>query len=112
MCAFTNFDENNFSQDLFFCVRKIKLLEAIERKDYKKPVEIYKNEIKSFSTKPELEELGRLIYGERVCDYDTEASTVQLCIELEDLLKTNPSFNGKLKHPSLDDKTLTVVKKR
>ncbi|XP_059066535.1 protein TOPLESS-RELATED PROTEIN 2 [Cryptomeria japonica] len=105
LLGFTRIEDNKFSRKIFFQLRKHKYLEALDRKDFSKAVEILVKDLKVFETfnKDIYDELTQLITLENIRE-NKELSTYggatsarkTMFQELIKLVVKNPQLNNKL----------------
>ncbi|XP_057496722.1 topless-related protein 3-like [Actinidia eriantha] len=109
LSGFTKVDDNRYSMKIFFEIRKQKYLEALDRQDKAKAVEILVNDLKVFSTFNEelykeitqLLTLGNFRENEQLSKYgDTKTARSIMLIELKKLIEANPLFREKLVFPT------------
>ncbi|KAJ0079201.1 hypothetical protein Patl1_22316 [Pistacia atlantica] len=114
LSGFTKIDDNQDSIKIFYEIRKQKYLEALDRRDKAKALEMLDNELKVFSTLNEegYKELTQLLTlsnfreNEQLSKYDTKTARSILLIELKKLMEANPRFRNKLTFPTLKDSGL------
>ncbi|XP_031269488.1 protein TPR1-like [Pistacia vera] len=114
LSRFTKIDDNQDSIKIFYEIRKQKYLEALDRRDKAKALEMLDNELKVFSTLNEegYKELTQLLTlsnfreNEQLSKYDTKTARSILLIELRKLMEANPRFRNKLTFPTLKDSGL------
>ncbi|XP_031282058.1 topless-related protein 4-like [Pistacia vera] len=107
--GFTKSDDNEYSRLMFFEIRKQKYLEALDRGDIAKAVEILK-ELKRFSEFDDttVKDLTYLLTLENFSL--TKQYSRQVMLEkLNNWVLKNPVFHDKLQFPNLDDSRLTTV---
>ncbi|ESW10946.1 hypothetical protein PHAVU_009G252100 [Phaseolus vulgaris] len=116
--GFTKVDENQHSMMIFFEIRKQKYLEALDRKDRVRAVEILVNDLKVFQSFNEylFKEITNLITlndfreNEELSKYgDTKTARNILILELKRLIQANPHFQDKLKFPSFRPSRLRTL---
>ncbi|KAL7003124.1 Topless-related protein 3, partial [Sarracenia purpurea var. burkii] len=109
LSGFTKVDDNRYSMKIFFEIRKQKYLEALDRQDKAKAVEILVTDLKVFSTFNEelykeitqLLTLGNFRENEQLSKYgDTKTARSIMLIELKKLIEANPLFREKLVFPN------------
>ncbi|GFY94903.1 TOPLESS-related 2 [Actinidia rufa] len=109
LSGFTKVDDNRYSMKIFFEIRKQKYLEALDRQDKAKAVEILVNDLKVFSTFNEelYKEITQLLTlsnfreNEQLSKYgDTKTARSIMLIELKKLIEANPLFREKLVFPT------------
>ncbi|KAG6701327.1 hypothetical protein I3842_08G159800 [Carya illinoinensis] len=118
LSGFTKVDDNRYSMKIFFEIRKQKYLEALDRQDKAKAVEILVNDLKVFSTFNEelykeitqLLILGNFRENEQLSKYgDTKTARSIMLIELKKLIEANPLFRDKLAFPTLKSSRLRTL---
>ncbi|XP_047957985.1 topless-related protein 3-like [Salvia hispanica] len=118
LSGFTKVDDNRYSMKIFFEIRKQKYLEALDRQDKAKAVEILVNDLKVFSTFNEdlykeitqLLTLGNFRENEQLSKYgDTKTARSIMLIELKKLIEANPLFREKLGFPTLKSSRLRTL---
>ncbi|XP_073041642.1 LOW QUALITY PROTEIN: topless-related protein 3-like [Primulina eburnea] len=118
LSGFTKVDDNRYSMKIFFEIRKQKYLEALDRQDKAKAVEILVNDLKVFSTFNEdlykeitqLLTLGNFRENEQLSKYgDTKTARSIMLIELKKLIEANPLFREKLVFPGLKSSRLRTL---
>ncbi|KAK7329494.1 hypothetical protein VNO77_23664 [Canavalia gladiata] len=118
LTGFTKVDDNRYSMKIFFEIRKQKYLEALDRHDKVKAVEILVNDLKVFSTFNEdlFKEITHLLTlnnfreNEQLSKYgDTKSARNIMLIELKKLIEANPLFRDKLVFPSFKTSRLRTL---
>ncbi|PON89542.1 Topless-related protein [Trema orientale] len=118
LSGFTKVDDNRYSMKIFFEIRKQKYLEALDRQDKSKAVDILVNDLKVFSTFNEdlykeitqLLTLGNFRENEQLSKYgDTKTARSIMLIELKKLIEANPLFRDKLNFPGLKSSRLRTL---
>ncbi|XP_022893632.1 topless-related protein 3-like isoform X2 [Olea europaea var. sylvestris] len=118
LSGFTKVDDNRYSMKIFFEIRKQKYLEALDRQDKAKAVDILVNDLKVFSTFNEdlykeitqLLTLGNFRENEQLSKYgDTKTARSIMLIELKKLIEANPLFREKLVFPTLKSSRLRTL---
>ncbi|KAK9292226.1 hypothetical protein L1049_020189 [Liquidambar formosana] len=118
LSGFTKVDDNRYSMKIFFEIRKQKYLEALDRHDKAKAVEILVNDLKVFSTFNEelYKEITQLLTltnfreNEQLSKYgDTKTARSIMLIELKKLIEANPLFRDKLVFPTLKSSRLRTL---
>lgn len=108
LCGFTKVEDNRYSMKIFFEIRKQKYLEALDRNDRAKAVEILVKDLKVFSTFNEelFKEITQLLtldnfrQNEQLSKYgDTKSARSIMLVELKKLIEANPLFREKLAFP-------------
>ncbi|KAM7274408.1 hypothetical protein ACFE04_029072 [Oxalis oulophora] len=118
LSGFTKVDDNRYSMKIFFEIRKQKYLEALDRQDKAKAVEILVTDLKVFSTFNEelYKEITQLLTltnfreNEQLSKYgDTKTARSIMLIELKKLIEANPLFRDKLVFPPLKSSRLRTL---
>ncbi|XP_057423217.1 topless-related protein 3-like [Lotus japonicus] len=118
LTGFTKVDDNRYSMKIFFEIRKQKYLEALDRQDKAKAVEILVGDLKVFSTFNEelYKEITQLLTltnfreNEQLSKYgDTKTARSIMLIELKKLIEANPLFRDKLVFPTLRSSRLRTL---
>ncbi|KAL3538214.1 hypothetical protein ACH5RR_001580 [Cinchona calisaya] len=118
LTGFTKVDDNRYSMKIFFEIRKQKYLEALDRQDKAKAVEILVNDLKIISTFNEdlYKEITQLLTlnnfreNEQLSKYgDTKTARSIMLIELKKLIEANPLFREKLVFPTLKASRLRTL---
>ncbi|KAH0731662.1 hypothetical protein KY289_002850 [Solanum tuberosum] len=118
LSGFTKVDDNRYSMKIFFEIRKQKYLEALDKQDKAKAVEILVSDLKVFSTFNEdlYKEITQLLTltnfreNEQLSKYgDTKAARSIMLIELKKLIEANPLFREKLVFPTLRSSRLRTL---
>ncbi|KAG6599201.1 Topless-related protein 3, partial [Cucurbita argyrosperma subsp. sororia] len=118
LSGYTKVDDNRYSMKIFFEIRKQKYLEALDRNDKAKAVEILVSDLKVFSTFNEelYKEITQLLTltnfreNEQLSKYgDTKAARSIMLIELKKLIEANPLFRDKLVFPTLKSSRLRTL---
>ncbi|GAB4835772.1 Topless- protein 3 [Ancistrocladus abbreviatus] len=118
LSGFTKVDDNRYSMKIFFEIRKQKYLEALDRQDKAKAVEILVNDLKVFSTFNEelYKEITQLLTlnnfreNEQLSKYgDTKTARNIMLVELKKLIEANPLFRDKLVLPTLKSSRLRTL---
>ncbi|KAK1581892.1 hypothetical protein Q3G72_010018 [Acer saccharum] len=118
LAGFTKVDDNRYSMKIFFEIRKQKYLEALDRQDKAKGVEILVTDLKVFSTFNEelYKEITQLLTlsnfreNEQLSKYgDTKTARSIMLIELKKLIEANPLFRDKLAFPTLKSSRLRTL---
>ncbi|KAM7469920.1 hypothetical protein LguiA_008103 [Lonicera macranthoides] len=118
LSGFTKVDDNRYSMKIFFEIRKQKYLEALDRHDKAKAVEILVNDLKVFSTFNEdlYKEITQLLTltnfreNEQLSKYgETKTARSIMLIELKKLIEANPLFREKLAFPTLKSSRLRTL---
>ena len=118
LSGFTKVDDNRYSMKIFFEIRKKKYLEALDKKDHAKAVDILVKELKVFSTFNEelFKEITMLLTltnfreNEQLSKYgDTKSARGIMLGELKKLIEANPLFRDKLQFPSLKNSRLRTL---
>ncbi|XP_031485381.1 protein TPR1-like isoform X1 [Nymphaea colorata] len=118
LSGFTKVDDNRYSMKIFFEIRKQKYLEALDRQDRAKAVEILVKDLKVFSTFNEdlYKEITQLLTlenfreNEQLSKYgDTKSARSIMLLELKKLIEANPLFREKLVFPTLKASRLRTL---
>ncbi|KAF7837781.1 topless-related protein 2 [Senna tora] len=118
LSGFTKVDDNRYSMKIFFEIRKQKYLEALDRNDKPRAVEILVKDLKVFSTFNEdlYKEITQLLTldnfreNEQLSKYgDTKSARSIMLLELKKLIEANPLFRDKLLFPSLKASRLRTL---
>ncbi|KAJ6434538.1 hypothetical protein OIU84_018119 [Salix udensis] len=118
LAGFTKVDDNRYSMKIFFEIRKQKYLEALDRQDKAKGVEILVGDLKVFSTFNEelYKEITQLLTltnfrdNEQLSKYgDTKTARTIMLVELKKLIEANPLFRDKLAFPTLKSSRLRTL---
>ncbi|XWS08546.1 hypothetical protein CRYUN_Cryun40dG0011800 [Craigia yunnanensis] len=118
LSGFTKVDDNRYSMKIFFEIRKQKYLEALDRHDRAKAVEILVKDLKVFSTFNEdlYKEIMHLLTlenfreNEQLSKYgDTKSARSIMLVELKKLIESNPLFREKLVVPTLKASRLRTL---
>ncbi|XP_010245461.1 PREDICTED: protein TPR1-like isoform X2 [Nelumbo nucifera] len=118
LSGFTKVDDNRYSMKIFFEIRKQKYLEALDRHDRAKAVEILVKDLKVFCTFNEelYKEITQLLTldnfreNEQLSKYgDTKSARNIMLIELKKLIEANPLFRDKLVFPTLKTSRLRTL---
>ncbi|XP_022719481.1 topless-related protein 3-like isoform X2 [Durio zibethinus] len=118
LTGFTKVDDNRYSMKIFFEIRKQKYLEALDRQDKAKAVEILVSDLKVFSTFNEelYREITQLLIlnnfreNEQLSKYgDTKTARSIMLVELKKLIEANPLFRDKLAFPTLKSSRLRTL---
>ncbi|GLU08454.1 hypothetical protein SLE2022_253670 [Rubroshorea leprosula] len=118
LSGFTKVDDNRYSMKIFFEIRKQKYLEALDRHDRAKAVEILAKDLKVFSSFNEelYKEITQLLTlenfreNEQLSKYgDTKSARSIMLVELKKLIEANPLFRDKLAFPTLKASRLRTL---
>ncbi|KAJ0979764.1 hypothetical protein J5N97_015238 [Dioscorea zingiberensis] len=118
LSGFTKVDDNRYSMKIFFEIRKQKYLEALDRHDRARAVEILVKDLKVFSTFNEelYKEITQLLTldnfreNEQLSKYgDTKSARSIMLLELKKLIEANPLFRDKLVFPTLKASRLRTL---
>lgn len=118
LSGFTKVDDNRYSMKIFFEIRKQKYLEALDKRDQAKAVEILSKDLKVFSTFNEdlFKEITLLLTlhdfreNEQLSKYgDTKSARAIMLVELKKLIEANPLFREKLQFPTLKNSRLRTL---
>ncbi|KAM0933886.1 putative transcription factor WD40-like family [Dioscorea sansibarensis] len=117
LSGFTKVDDNRYSMKIFFEIRKQKYLEALDKRDRAKAVDVLVKDLKVFSTFNEelFKEITQLLTleiseNEQLSKYgDTKSARAIMLVELKKLIEANPLFRDKLLFPSLKNSRLRTL---
>ncbi|PKI48466.1 protein TOPLESS-like isoform X2 [Punica granatum] len=118
LSGFTKVDDNRYSMKIFFEIRKQKYLEALDKHDRAKAVDILTKDLKVFSTFNEdlFKEITQLLTlenfrdNEQLAKYgDTKSARIIMLGELKKLIEANPLFRDKLQFPNLKNSRLRTL---
>ncbi|KAH7416085.1 hypothetical protein KP509_14G074400 [Ceratopteris richardii] len=118
LSGFTKVDDNRYSMKIFFEIRKQKYLEALDKQDRAKAVDILVKDLKVFSSFNEelYKEITQLLTlenfreNEQLSKYgDTKSARSIMLLELKKLIEANPLFRDKLTLPGLKASRLRTL---
>ncbi|GKA76327.1 putative LIS1 homology motif protein [Tanacetum coccineum] len=118
LSGFTKVDDNRYSMKIFFEIRKQKYLEALDKHDRSKGVEILVKDLKVFASFNEelFKEITQLLTlenfreNEQLSKYgDTKSARAIMLVELKKLIEANPLFRDKLQFPNLKNSRLRTL---
>eukprot|EP00253_Pinus_taeda_P026009 PITA_26009 len=118
LSGFTKVDDNRYSMKIFFEIRKQKYLEALDKQDRARAVEILVKDLKVFSSFNEelFKEITQLLTldnfreNEQLSKYgDAKSARTIMLIELKKLLEANPLFRDKLTFPAFKASRLRTL---
>ncbi|MCO5551302.1 hypothetical protein L7F22_004801 [Adiantum nelumboides] len=118
LSGFTKVDDNRYSMKIFFEIRKQKYLEALDKQDRAKAVEILVKDLKVFSSFNEelYKEITQLLTlenfreNEQLSKYgETKSARSIMLLELKKLIEANPLFREKLVFPGLKPSRLRTL---
>ncbi|XP_031379042.1 topless-related protein 4-like isoform X2 [Punica granatum] len=118
LSGFTKVDDNRYSMKIFFEIRKQKYLEALDKRDRAKAVDILVKDLKVFSAFNEdlFKEITQLLTlenfreNEQLSKYgDTKSARGIMLTELKKLIEANPLFRDKLQFPTLKNSRLRTL---
>ncbi|CAH9092059.1 unnamed protein product [Cuscuta epithymum] len=118
LSGFTKVDDNRYSMKIFFEIRKQKYLEALDKRDRPKAVEILTKDLKVFASFNEelFKEITHLLTlenfreNEQLSKYgDTKSARAIMLVELKKLIEANPLFRDKLQFPGLKNSRLRTL---
>ncbi|KAK1570484.1 hypothetical protein Q3G72_002623 [Acer saccharum] len=118
LCGFTKVEDNRYSMKIFFEIRKQKYLEALDRQDRAKAVEILVKDLKVFASFNEelFKEITQLLtldnfrQNEQLSKYgDTKSARNIMLVELKKLIEANPLFRDKLVFPTFKSSRLRTL---
>ncbi|KAE8731682.1 Topless-related protein 4 [Hibiscus syriacus] len=110
LSGFTKVDDNRYSMKLFFEIRKQKYLEALDKLDRTKALDILTKDLKVFSSFNEdlFKEITQLLTldnfreNEQLSTYrDAKTARSNMLIELNKLIEANPLLCDKLQFPNI-----------
>ncbi|KAL3330814.1 hypothetical protein AABB24_034571 [Solanum stoloniferum] len=116
--GFTKVEDNRYSMKIFFEIRKQKYLEALDKHDRVKAVEILVKDLKVFASFNEdlFKEITQLLtldnfrQNEQLSKYgDTKSARNIMLVELKKLIEANPLFRDKLAFPSFKASRLRTL---
>ncbi|XP_078443157.1 protein TPR3-like isoform X2 [Wolffia australiana] len=118
LSGFTKVDDNRYSMKIFFEIRKQKYLEALDKNDRAKAVDVLIKDLRVFSSFNEelFKEITQLLTldnfreNEQLSKYgDTKSARTIMLAELKKLIEANPLFRDKLIFPSLKNSRLRTL---
>ncbi|KAJ4957554.1 hypothetical protein NE237_024665 [Protea cynaroides] len=118
LCGFTKVEDNRYSMKIFFEIRKQKYLEALDKHDRAKAVEILVKDLKVFASFNEelFKEITQLLtlenfrQNEQLSKYgDTKSARNIMLMELKKLIEANPLFRDKLTFPPFKNSRLRTL---
>lgn len=118
LSGFTKVDDNRYSMKIFFEIRKQKYLEALDKHDRPKAVDILIKDLKVFSSFNEelFKEITQLLTLEnfrengQLSKYgDAKFARTIMVVELKKLIEANPLFREKLQFPNLKSSRLRTL---
>ncbi|KAL0327741.1 UNVERIFIED_CONTAM: protein TOPLESS-RELATED PROTEIN 2 [Sesamum angustifolium] len=118
LSGFTKVEDNRYSMKIFFEIRKQKYLEALDRQDRAKAVDILVNDLKVFASFNEdlFKEITQLLtldnfrQNEQLSKYgDTKSARNIMLVELKKLIEANPLFRDKLTFPAFKASRLRTL---
>ncbi|KDP21790.1 hypothetical protein JCGZ_00577 [Jatropha curcas] len=118
LCGFTKVEDNRYSMKIFFEIRKQKYLEALDKQDRAKAVEILVKDLKVFASFNEdlFKEITQLLtldnfrQNEQLSKYgDTKSARNIMLVELKKLIEANPLFRDKLTFPAFKSSRLRTL---
>ncbi|XVE89075.1 hypothetical protein DITRI_Ditri19aG0121100 [Diplodiscus trichospermus] len=118
LSGYTKVDDNRYSMKIFFEIRKQKYLEALDKRDHGRAVEILLKDLKAFSSFNEelfkeitmLLTLANFRENEQLSKYgDTKSARAIMLVELKKLIEANPLFRDKLQFPTLKNSRLRTL---
>ncbi|KAL3497852.1 hypothetical protein ACH5RR_040584 [Cinchona calisaya] len=122
--GFTKLDDNNYSTDIFFLIRKQKYCEALDKGEDAKALEILRRELQVFRTMKEgsIKELTDLLRENKEHNNiksnrttlvnelkklrDIKSNRTTLLNKLKKLIEANPVFHQKLEFPNIEPSRL------
>ncbi|XP_076888055.1 protein TOPLESS-like [Bidens hawaiensis] len=118
LSGFTKVNKHCYSMKIFFEIRKQKYLEALDKHDRSKAVEILVKDLKVFASFNEdlFKEITQLLTlenfreNEQLSKYgDTKSARAIMLVELKKLIEANPLFRDKLQFPNLKNSRLRTL---
>lgn len=109
LLGFTSHDENRFSKEVFFQIRKQKYLEAIDRKDIKKAINILNSELKVFAREDNdlYKDMAMLLTLENIREPESERNN--MIDKLKNAIESNPAFHDALNSPAVEASRLRTL---
>ncbi|KAJ4850013.1 RNA polymerase II associated Paf1 complex subunit Tpr1 [Turnera subulata] len=116
--GFTKVDDNRYSMKIYFEIRKQKYLEALDKLDRSKAVDILVKDLKVFASFNEdlFKEITHLITmdnfreNQQLSNYrDTKTARAIMFIELKKLIEANPLLRDKLQFPNIKGSRLRML---
>ncbi|KDP33561.1 hypothetical protein JCGZ_07132 [Jatropha curcas] len=122
LSGFTRVDDNRYSMKIFFEIRKQKYLEALDKFDRAKAVDILIKDLKVFSSFNEdlFKEITQLLTldnfrshcreNDQLSSYrDAKTARTIMLIELKKLIESNPLFRDKVQFPNIKGSRLRML---
>ncbi|CDP11737.1 unnamed protein product [Coffea canephora] len=118
LSGFTKVEDNRYSMKIFFEIRKQKYLEALDKNDGAKAVDILVKDLKGFGSFSEdlFKEITQLLtlenfrQNEQLSKYgDTKSARNVMLVELKKLIEANPLFRDKLTFPAFKASRLRTL---
>ncbi|KAK4486321.1 hypothetical protein RD792_008992 [Penstemon davidsonii] len=118
LSGFTKVEDNRYSMKIFFEIRKQKYLEALDRQDRPKAVDILVKDLRVFASFNEdlFKEITQLLtldnfrQNEQLSKYgDTKSARNIMLVELKKLIEANPLFRDKLALPAFKASRLRTL---
>ncbi|KAJ9167704.1 hypothetical protein P3X46_019312 [Hevea brasiliensis] len=115
LAGFTKLDDNRCSTKIFFEIRKQKFLEALDKNERAKALDILMKDLKVFTPNNEalFMEMTQLLTLNDIREHDslsmygdTESARQILMLEVKKIIEANPLFHDKLKFPSIRSQRL------
>ncbi|XP_048332376.2 protein TPR3 isoform X1 [Ziziphus jujuba] len=115
---FTQIDDNQHSTKTYFLIRRNKFLEALDRNDRAKALEIFKKDLKTFSDRSVdlYKEVVQLMTLDDIWKHDSLSKYGNLgnasrntVLQLNWMIEMNPLFIGKLEFPSIVSQSLQCL---
>ncbi|KAK8991712.1 hypothetical protein V6N11_062710 [Hibiscus sabdariffa] len=115
LSGFTSINDNKYSTKIYFEIRKLNFLEALDNNDRAKALDVLRKDLKVFAEENEelfremtqLLTLDNLREHELLSTYEDEESSRKILMnELKKLIELNPIFHGKLKFPVINSQRL------
>ncbi|XP_044464704.1 topless-related protein 1-like isoform X1 [Mangifera indica] len=118
LSGFTRVDDNRYSMKIYFEIRKQKYLEALDRNERGKAVDILVKDLKVFASFNEdlFKEITQLLTlenfreNDQLSSYrDTKTARPLMLVELKKLIEANPLFRDKLEFPNIKGSRLRML---
>nr|GMC68844.1 topless-related protein 4 isoform X1 [Ipomoea batatas] len=118
LSGFTNIDDNQFSKKIFFEIRKMHYLEALNRGDRTKALEILTTDLQVFCTSnnDDYRELINLLVMKNIRDneqlskyLDPKSARVVMLASIKKLIEENSTFHDKLVFPVVTKSRLQIL---
>lgn len=118
LSGFTRVDDNRYSMKIYFEIRKQKYLEALDRNERGKAVDILVKDLKIFASFNEVlfKEITQLLTlenfreNDQLSGYrDTKTARTIMLLEIKKLIEANPIFRDKLMFPNVKGSRLRML---